>query len=84
MYTLIEHEKDLMMLLYHNNNHFDLFYDINEEINEISNNDSSKVINIEKNIEISNVKFNGANFKNLYVECKFNSARHLYDEIACF
>lgn len=72
------------MLLYHNNNHFDLFYDINEEIIEKNNNKKSNFLNIEKEINISNVKFNGVNFKNLYVEYKFNNTTYLYDEIAGF
>ena len=73
-----------MLLLYHNNNHFNLIYDkkfkpedpnIKKEIDDIK---------IENNISKLNIKYQGNLFINKYVRTKYKGSEFLYDEISDF
>ena len=73
-----------MILLYHNNNHFNLIYDINEKVENECIYINLKGIKINENINNKDVKSEGVQLLNKYVECKFINSSNLYDEIAEF
>ena len=78
----LNEDAELMILLYKNNNHFDLLYDSNNLIQNQILYESYDKINIKKDINKNKIKSEGTKFESKYVLCKFKSSEMLYDEIA--
>ena len=78
----LNEDAELMILLYKNNNHFDLLYDSNNLIQNQILYESYDKINIKKDINKNKIKSEGTKFESKYILCKFKSSEMLYDEIA--
>ena len=78
----LNEDAELMILLYKNNNHFDLLYDSNNLIQNQILYESYDKINIKKDINKNKIKSEGTKFESNYVLCKFKSSEMLYDKIA--
>ena len=73
---------ELMILLYENNNHFDLLYDKNILIENINLYNSIDKIKINKYLNLKIIKSEGTIFINKYVQSNFKASPYLYDEIS--
>ena len=52
----------LLLLGFHNNNHFNILYDKNNEIKYEDNNHEKKILNTQKNVSKNNIKYKGKLF----------------------
>ena len=68
LFKIDNEEKELCILNYHNNYHFELIYSIHEQVTENTLYKSFSKINLEHNIKKNNIKITGISFKNNYVE----------------
>ena len=73
-----------MILLYKDNNHFDLLYDKNINLDKAILNDNFKNLHLNKEIKKDKINIEGIKLKNKYVICNFKSSEKLYDEILNF
>ena len=71
-----------MIMLYKDNNHFDLLYDKNINLDKSILNDNINNLNINKEIKKEKINIEGIKLENKYVNCKFKSSEKLYDEIS--
>ena len=74
----------LMLLSYHNNNHFDLIYDKKINLDSSSQKKNIKKLKIENSVSKLNIKYQGKLFNNKYVPTQFKGSDCLYDEISDF
>ena len=74
----------LMLLSYHNNNHFDLIYDKKFKLENSNIIKNIKDIKIENKVSKLNINYQGNIFKNSYVKTKFKGSDSFYDEISNF
>ena len=75
-------QNELMILSFHNSNHFDLIYSIHENIENHILYEKLNDININPIIDKNKIKVSGTEFKNIYVETKNRASLYFYDEIA--
>ena len=75
---------DLMLLAYHNNNHFDLLYDKNLKLNFKEKEIKDLNINLNSQYTKKNIKYLGNTFSNRYVITKYKGREYIYDEISNF
>ena len=80
----ISADEELMILSYHNNDHFDLIYSKNEYLPTNTLYKSIKNIKINENIKKESLKITGTKFTNNYVKGNFKNSPNLYNEIANF
>ena len=80
----LKRDAKLMLLSYHNNNHFDLIYDKSFNLESSKQIQKIKVLKIENKISKLNIKYQGNLFNNNYVKTKFKGSENLYDEISDF
>ena len=78
----INEERELMILSFHNNNHFDLLY--GEENNNRNSciADNIESIKLNKNKQKEPIKISGIKLYQNYVETNFTNTKNLYDEIS--
>ena len=74
----------LMLVSYHNNNHFDLIYDKKFKLDNSSIIKNIKNFKIENKVSKLNINYQGNIFKNSYVKTKFKGSEIFYDEISNF
>ena len=74
----------LMLLSYHNNNHFDLIYDKKFNSEKSINSLHKKDLKLYKNVSKLNINYHGNFFNNKYVVIKYKGSDILYDEISDF
>ena len=70
-----------MIMLYKDNNHFDLLYDKNINLDKSILNDNINNLNINKEIKKEKINIEEIKLENEYVNCNFKSSEKLYDEI---
>ena len=78
---------ELCILEFENNNHFNIIYSKQEEKENIKNSNfasSIKDIKINTKFNFKNLNIEGEKLNSNYVECKLQSSKVLYDEIAMF
>ena len=75
---------ELCILNYHNNNHFDILYSKDELENHKFLVKSLIDIKVKDKINIKDIKIEGKEFNNKYVETTLKPSKNLYDEIALF
>ena len=80
----LNEDAELMILNYKDNNHFDLLYDKNINIENSHLYDNYNNVKINPYIDNKNIKTEGTKFGNKYVKCKFISSQSLYDEISIY
>ena len=80
----LNEDAELMILNYKDNNHFDLLYDKNINIENSHLYDNYNYIKINPYIDNKNIKTEGTKFENKFVKCKFISSQSLYDEISIY
>ena len=80
----LKRDAKLMLLSYHNNNHFDLIYDKSFNLKSSKQIEKIKELKIENKISKLNIKYQGNLFNNNYVKTKFKGSENLYDEISDF
>ena len=73
-----------MLLAYHNNNHFDLLYDKNTNLEFKEKEVGELRINLNKNNAKQNIAYSGNIFCNKYVKTKYKGGEFIYDEISNF
>ena len=78
------HNSELYILRFHNNNHFDILYSKDELENQMNLVNSIIDIKIMDNINIKDIKIEGKEINNKYVETAMKPSNNLYDEIALF
>ena len=74
-------DRELLLLCYHNNNHFNILYSINENNENVALYESLKSFNVKKINYKNKVKKIGVKFARNYVEIKNKSSTSFYDEI---
>ena len=79
-----KNDNDLMILSFHNNNHFDLIYSKNDNTTNICLYNQISNIKIKDKININKLETDKLKFTNHYVECDFKASKKLYDEICNF
>ena len=75
---------ELCILRFHNNNHFDILYSKDEQENQKNLVKSIIDIKVKDKINIKDIKIEGNEFNNKYVETTLRPSKNLYDEIALF
>ena len=78
------HNRELCILEYHNNNHFNVLYSKNEELDKCNLFSSIKDLKINSNFDFKNIHIEGEKINSKYVEINMQSSKTLYDEIAIF
>ena len=80
----LKRDAKLMLLSYHNNNHFDLIQDKSFNLESSKQIEKIKELKIENKMSKLNIKYQGNLFNNNYVKTKFKGSENLYDEISHF
>ena len=75
-------DAELMLLHYLNNNHFNLLYDKNIELNKQEKKFEALSIKNKKNNTKDIIKYEGKKFSNNYVLTKYKGGETIYDEIS--
>ena len=76
--------KELMILSYHTNYHFELIYSTQENQQDNILYESINDIKLNKKISKDDINLTGQCFKNYYVECRSENMKNLYNEIYQF
>ena len=80
----LDPKAELMLVAYHNNNHFDLIYDKKFILDSSSQKQNIKELKIENSVSKLNIKYQGKLFNNKYVPTQYKGSDCLYDEISDF
>jgi len=76
--------RELCILEYHNNNHFNIIYSKNEALDKCNLFSSIKDVKINSNFNFKDIHIEGEKLNSKYVEINMQSSHILYDEIALF
>ena len=76
--------RDLCILEYRDNNHFNIIYSKEDDSDNISLVCSPKDLKVNYNINLKNIQIECENINNKYVETNMHSTKFLYDELAIF
>ena len=84
LFKIDNDEKELCIMNYHNNYHFELIYSKNEMVEENTLYNSISEIEMPYIYKKNNIKITGTNFETNYVEINNLNSKNLYDEIYNF
>ena len=84
LFKIDNEEKELCIMNYHNNYHFELIYGKNEQVEETTLYNYVSEIQKPNKCQKNNIKITGINFENDYVEINNQISKNLYNEIFNF
>ena len=77
-------QRELCILEFHNNNHFNIIYSKKEDMNNCNLFSSIDDLKINNNFNFNDIQIEGEKLNTNYVEVNMQSSTTLYDEIALF